>query len=137
MNILKELFYKYIEIYMYLIIGVLTTLISFIVYGVLVYFNAEVETANIISNIISIIFAFIANSLFVFNFKFTNLKLTLIKFFQFSFFRIILMLLETGLLWLLVKNIGFDKYICKFATTCLIVALNYILSKFVIYKKEK
>ena len=72
---MKELFNKYRDIIMYLIFGVLTTVISLIVFYVLTktILNAndkiELQIANIISWIAGVTFAYITNSKYVFNGK--------------------------------------------------------------------
>lgn len=136
MEDIKYILNKYAEIYMYLIIGVFTTLLSLVLYTILSKLGFSVSTSNIISNIIAIVFAFITNSIFVFRYKFTSIKLLLIKFFQFSFLRIVIMFLETIALIFIVDYLDFNKYISKFITTILIIIINYIISKYIIYKKD-
>ena len=94
---MKELFNKYRDIIMYLIFGVLTTVISLIVFYVLTktILNAndkiELQIANIISWIAGVTFAYITNSKYVFNGKRTfkmvlnpfKAAFTLIDFFSF------------------------------------------------------
>ena len=70
-----KIYQKYKEIILYLIFGVLTTLISLVTYYILVsaILNPdkafELQLANIISWIVSVLFAYITNRRYVFESK--------------------------------------------------------------------
>ena len=72
MSKIKELYQKYKEIINYLIFGVLTTVVSLVTYYICVFTvldpdNAiQLQSANVISWIISVAFAYITNRKFVF-----------------------------------------------------------------------
>ena len=66
----KEQYLKYKEVINYLIFGVLTTLVNFVVYILLARFIHVNETiSNAIAWIISVLFAYITNKIYVFNSK--------------------------------------------------------------------
>ena len=73
MNLIKDLYKKYKEIILYLIFGVLTTLVNIIIFYL---FNdiikIDYKISNIIAWITSVIFAFITNKLVVFESKNKN-----------------------------------------------------------------
>ena len=65
---IKKIFLKYKDIIMYLIFGVLTTLINIISYFITYeLLNIPNVPSTIIAWILSVIFAFITNKLFVFD----------------------------------------------------------------------
>ena len=65
-----EIIKKYKEVIKYLIIGVLTTIVNYVIFIILVNaIKIEMHTSNIIAWLISIIFAYFTNKLFVFESK--------------------------------------------------------------------
>ena len=65
-----ELLKEYKEIIMYLIFGVATTLVNFVVYSVFVdILKADMTVSNAIAWMVAVSFAFVTNKLYVFNSK--------------------------------------------------------------------
>ena len=133
MNILK----KYKEVILYLIFGVLTTLVSLVTYYTLTatVLNAsnaiELQIANIIAWIISVLFAFFTNKIFVFESKNSTLK-ELPKFFG---LRIITLFLDMLIMYLGVTVMLFNHKIMKLISEVIVIVSNYIFSKLVVFKK--
>ena len=79
MQKIMDLFNKYKEVIMYLIFGVLTTVVSLVTYYALTLTilnpekAIELQLANIISWILSVAFAYITNRKFVFESKSENI----------------------------------------------------------------
>ena len=44
--------------------------------------------------------------------------------------------LETGILWLFVEKLLLNEFIVKLAANVLVVIVNYVLSKFIIFNKK-
>ena len=134
---MKNLFIKYKEIIMYLIFGVLTTLVSLVTYYTLTatILNAsnaiELQIANIIAWIISVLFAFFTNKIFVFESKNSTLK-ELPKFFG---LRIITLFLDMLIMYLGVTVMLFNHKIMKLISEVIVIVSNYIFSKLVVFKK--
>ena len=120
------------ETFLYLFFGGLTTLINIIIYKSLVFFNIDYIVANIIAWIISVIFAFITNKYYVFNKKNTNLIKEFIKFIS---SRLGTGLLDLFFMFLTVSIFNFDDFIMKILSNIIVIILNYILSKFIVFKK--
>lgn len=120
------------ETFLYLVFGGLTTLINIIIYKSLVFFNIDYIVANIIAWIISVIFAFITNKYYVFNKKNTNLIKEFIKFIS---SRLGTGLLDLFFMFLTVSIFKFDDFIMKILSNIIVIILNYILSKFIVFKK--
>ena len=70
----KELIEKHKELIKYLIIGVLTTVINYIVFVIATALKIDMHISNIIAWFVSVIFAYITNKLFVFESKALNQK---------------------------------------------------------------
>ena len=141
---IKRLFQKYREIIMYLIFGVSTTLVNWIVYTLLVSIaNTDVTLANGIAWFAAVIFAYITNKLYVFESK--SWKVTVLAHEIISFFgaRIASGVFEIFLPALLMK-IGLDQAIfgiegfaAKLVVSVLVIVLNYIFSKLFVFKNKK
>lgn len=132
-------FYKdHEEIINYLIIGILTTLVSLATYYICVYTflnpNNEIELllANIISWILAVTFAYFTNRIFVFKSK--NKKLKEATHFYFS--RIFTLILESSLMFLFVNILHYNDKIIKIFAQFIIVIVNYLLSKLIVFNKK-
>ena len=153
----RELLDKYHEIIMYLILGVATTVFSWIVYGVAIHaiissggfgplwkLSAEtvnIDVANIISWIISVTFAFITNKLWVFESKSWARDKVWKEAWTFYGGRVFTGVLELILMPLLVSwglnmtLLKVEYFPAKIIVSVVIIILNYLLSKFISFKK--
>lgn len=139
-DIVINLYNKYKEIINYLIFGILTTLVSLIVYYGLVFtilnpnVLLELQIANILSWIAGVLFAYFTNRKYVFNSKNEN---KMKEFFSFSGSRVITLLLDMGIMFLFVSVLGGNDKIFKLVSQVLVVIGNYILSKLIVFKGDK
>lgn len=117
------------EVNLYIVVGVLTTLINFIVFNIGLYFNINYRISNTVAFIFSIIFAYIANKLFVFKSKTTGFIELGIEFIKFVSSRLLTYLFELGSLIICVEKICLGKNTSKIIISIIVVILNYILSK--------
>ena len=75
MKKIRELTIKYKEILVYLIFGVLTTIVSWSTYALFVsLLYLSIEVSNTLSWVCAVLFAFVTNKFFVFESKNKNLK---------------------------------------------------------------
>ena len=142
MNKIKELYKKYREIILYLIFGVLTTVVSLVVkyallFTVLKASNAfELQVAVIVSWVAAVLFAYFTNRNFVFESKTTN---KLKEFINFIVARIATLLLDMFIMWFFVTllKLNSDLYVVIFTliSQVLIIVGNYFLSKLFVFKK--
>lgn len=137
-NWFKYQYKKHQEIINYLIFGVLTTIVSLVSYYALVYTilnpnNAiELQIANVISWILSVLFAYITNRKYVFNSKNKNILKELTSF---CGSRVLTLLLDVGIMFIFVTLLRRDDKIFKLVSQVLIVIGNYIISKLLVFKK--
>lgn len=136
---MKELFNKYKEIIMYLIFGVLTTVISLIVYYVLTYTilnpnnSIYLQIANILSWIAGVFFAYFTNRKYVFESKNEN---KLKEFISFVGARVTTLILDMIIMGVGVTFLHINDKILKLISQVLVVIANYVLSKLIIFKKS-
>lgn len=148
----KELILKYKELLVYVIFGGLTTLVNFIAFSVFTSFLGEnlYLLNNAFAWVVSVVFAYVTNKLFVFNSKSWDFKTVTKEAVEFLGARIFSFFIEEGGMLLFVSVLGFDnisfvflgftisgQLIAKLILAVIVVILNYFFSKFIIFKKEK
>lgn len=140
MEIIKELYNKYKEIINYLIFGVLTTLVSLIVYYVSVFTfldpkNAvQLQIANILKHIAGITFAYFTNRKYVFE---STEKNKIKEAIDFVIARIATIIIDMFIMWLGVTILHFNDKIIVLIAQVIVIVSNYIFSKIFVFKKKK
>ena len=133
-----EIIKKYEEVIKYLIIGILTTMVNYIIFVILVNIaKIEMHTSNIIAWLISVIFAYFTNKLFVFESKSFEIKVLIKEISTFGIARIFSLLLEEAILYIFVNKLEMNKLIIKLIANIIVIVLNYVLSKFIIFRDKK
>lgn len=131
----NELIKKYEELIKYFIIGVMTTIINYIIFALLSsVIKIDMHISNIIAWIVSVIFAYFTNKLFVFESKSFELKVIGKEIISFGAARIFSLLLEEIILYVFVNLLNMNQLIIKLIANVVVMVLNYVLSKFIIFK---
>ena len=135
---IKNLWLRYKELFFYAVFGVGATVINIVSYRVLAntFGKKYFLIANIIAWILAFIFAFITNKLFVFESKSWEAQIAMKEFVGFLSARLATGILGTVLMWLFVSVISLDDTLSKIIINILVIIINYIASKFFIFKKE-
>lgn len=134
-----KLYKKYEEVINYLIIGGLTTVVSLgIYYGCVYTFldpndPVELQIANFLSAFIAIIFAYFTNRKYVFKSKETNKLKEATKF---ASSRLFTMFLDMFIMFIGVSVFHLNDKIFKIISQVLVVVGNYIISKFLVFRKK-
>ena len=140
MNKIKQLYLKYEEVINYLIFGFLTTVVSVVTYLLFVniFFpnksDLDVQIANVLSWICAVLFAYITNRIYVFKSKSEGQK-KLKEVINFFLSRIFTLLAEMASLYLLFSILHIDDAISKIISQVIVIVLNYVLSKILVFKK--
>ena len=134
---IKEVLKKNEELIKYLIIGVLTTVINYIIFAILVKIvKMDMHVSNIIAWIVSVIFAYFTNKLFVFKSKSFEIKVIGREVLSFGAARVFSLLLEEVILYIFVNLLNMNELVIKLIANVIVIVVNYILSKFIIFKKD-
>lgn len=121
----------------YIIFGILTTLLNFLLYFILTETTGiGAVTSNIIATAASIIFAYITNKIFVFNSKTNSIKETFVELIKFIFARILTGILDTIMIYVGVDVLKANNFLVKTVACIIVIVLNYILSKIIIFSKH-
>ncbi len=136
---IKELYFKYKEVINYLVFGVLSMIVNFASYYLFArVLNIDEVISSGLSWFCSVLFAYITNKLFVFESKTNTAKEFLKEMISFFLSRVLSgILCDVGTFALMVKVFGINDMVAKIVTQVMVVIVNYILSKFFIFKKKK
>ena len=135
-----KIYKKYKEIINYLVVGVLTTIVSLVVYyGCVMTFldpsNAiQLQIANILSWILAVTFAYFSNRKFVFESKNPNMLKEAISFVN---ARIVTLLMDMLCMFILVTCMGRSDKIAKLVAQVVVTVANYIFSKLFVFQKNE
>lgn len=133
---IRDLLIKYQDIISYLVFGVLTTLVNFLVYYPLTnLLGINATVSNVIAWAVSVAFAFVTNKPFVFKSMDWSASVVIPELYKFVGTRLGSGLLETAMIFLLVDLLGLDGNIIKLAVSILVVIINYVGSKLIVFKK--
>jgi putative flippase GtrA len=126
----KGLSLDFRETFAYLICGILTVLVNTVCYLLLALVLPDIP-ANTIAFFTAVMFAYWVNTAFVF-----RKKISVKTFLQFLGLRIGTIFIDNGGMWLLLSG-EFNNLAAKCIVNGVIIVLNYIFSKFFIFKSAK
>ena len=156
---IKNLFNKYKEVISYLFFGVLTTLVNFVSFWAFNKILGEslYLISNVIAWVISVVFAYVTNKLWVFESKSWNIKLVVKEIISFFGSRALTGVLFEILGPTLLAKVGFDNlfyplfekmhinwsflytegFCSKVVLSIIVVIVNYFFGKFLVFSKKK
>lgn len=133
----RALIEKYWDILSYLFFGVLTTVVNYIIY--LPCYNLlglSAAVSNGIAWIIAVAFAYLTNKPFVFKSNDWSAKTVIPELTKFVGCRFGSGAAETVILLLTVDILGWNGNLWKLFTQVLVVVLNYVGSKLLVFRKK-
>ncbi len=136
------------EFLIYLLFGVLTTAVNYVVFGIFLHIlgDGSALLANAIAFVAAVTFAFLTNKPFVFKSKSWAWQVVSKELATFLGARITTFLLEEAGLFLCQDILHMDKIavlgingllIAKLMLAVVVVLVNYILSKFIVFRGKK
>lgn len=138
---MKNFYLKYKEQILYLVFGVIVTLVNWVIYAVFVaVVDVGITLSNAVAWFAAVITAFVTNKMYVFENKATG-KLDLIK----EAVMFLLSRISTGIFEIIAPTVlvfigldgmlfGIDAFYAKLIVNIIVVILNYILSKKLVFK---
>lgn len=132
---IMDLVKKHWDVLIYLVFGVLTTLVNYVVY--LPCYNIldlSAVSSNAIAWVAAVIFAFLTNKPFVFRSHDWSAAVVFSELTKFVGCRIGSGAAETVILFLSVDLLGWNGNLWKLITSVLVVILNYVGSKLLVFK---
>jgi putative flippase GtrA len=121
---------KYIQFIKFGIVGLGNTLITFIVYFILVKLSVYYVIANIIGYIAGVINSFFWNSSWVFKKSKRDLSLLI----KFVIVNLITLAITSFILYIGVDKLNMSKYVAQIISTLIGILFNYTLNKLWTFK---
>lgn len=135
---IRTLLRKYRELVSYVFWGVMTTAVNYVSYTLLTeVFHVHYMAGTIIAWTVSVLFAYFVNKLFVFQSRDWAWRVALRELWQMVASRLFSLGLEMAIMWFFVDTMHFNHLIVKLAANVVVVIVNYVLSKFIIFKKKQ
>lgn len=132
----KELLEKYEDIILYLFFGVCTTAVNMIGYWALAYLcNLGIMPSTVVAWFLALIFAYVTNRKWVFKSKAKNPAEIIREVLYFFICRLSTGVVDWGSMLLLVGVFCLNDMLSKLAANIIVILLNYIASKRIIFKK--
>ena len=132
------LYLRHRSIIDYLFWGVMSTLVNYAAYFLCrLCFGIDYLASNVIAWAVAVIFAFVVNKVFVFRSLDWSAKVAFRECWQFVAARLFSGVLETAILKVFVDWLGMSDAIVKIFSNIVVVIVNYVLSKLVIFRKKK
>lgn len=130
---------QYRELIVYLIVGVLTTIVSWAAYAVCTFIMnvqdpLQMQVAVIVRWLAGVTFGYFTNRAYVFQSKNPNMWGEALSF---ASSRLVTLGLDMFVMWLLPSVWGVNDWIATFISSVLVTITNYVFSKFIVFRKKK
>ena len=153
MDKLISLYRRYKEQINYVIVGALTTAVNWIAYWLLMLapvfasgentvrvFGGEYRVGYLVANalafVAAVVFSYFANRNFVFENKVHGVGAVLGQFCVFVGTRLVSFAIEEALLFTAVEVLGMGELISKIPVAVVVVILNYIFGKLIVFRRR-
>lgn len=127
---IKNLLQRYQEQWRYLVVGVGTTLVNYVLYFILVLLDANFLFANVLAWVAAVTFSYFANGAWVYQ---STSRRGIREALAFAISRVFSLLLETAMLFVMVNLLGVGEIIAKLLAAVVVVVVNY-LTGLLVYK---
>ena len=121
------------EIISYIIFGILTTVVNIVCFKIGEPIFNNLLITNVIAWFISVVFAYITNAKFVFS---DSKDMSFKQFLSFIASRLATLVIETILLYVLLDLVHIDSLVSKIISNIVVILLNFILSKLLVFKSR-
>lgn len=123
---------KYKEPLLYIMFGIATTFVNFLAYFLLSKLEFSTAISTALAWFLSVLFAFFTNRKYVFEASKNGFLKQISGFFS---MRVVTGILDILIMVLFVDILDFNDLLIKLLSNVLVVILNYIFSKFLVFKK--
>lgn len=130
-------FEKYKALILYGIFGVTTTIINVVSYALLLFVGINVQIAVVFSWLLAVIVAYLTNRVWVFNSGAVTKLEILREFISFMLARLATLVVEMVIIWFGVQLLNQDPIVWKIIDNIVVIILNYIISKLIVFKIRK
>lgn len=137
MKLIMNLLKKYRSFIAYAVFGVFTTLVNIVTYNICyVQIGMDNTLSNMISWVFAVTFAYLTNKVWVFDSRSWDWSVLIKEVPVFISCRLATGIMDLVIMFVSVDLIKADAMIMKILSNILVIILNYIFSKLVIFKKN-
>lgn len=138
LNVFEPFYEKYKEVLLYLLFGGASFIISIGSYGFCnITLGINELIANIISWVLAVTFAFATNRIWVFDAPTDTFGGFMKQMLAFFGGRVVTLVIEEIILLIFITVLQFASMPVKIVAQIVVIVMNYIISKWFIFKKEK
>lgn len=119
---------------LYLIFGVITTLVNLLVFKLLIDYGIHYTLSTTIAFIVAVSVAFWTNRIWVFRSRSRGIRAIFREMTSFFSVRVLTYFIDLAGLILLIEVVRMDAFLSKIVVNILVVMLNYLLSRFVVFQ---
>ena len=130
---IRALLAKYREQAAYLVVGCMTTVINYVIFAILTAAGVHYIAGNVAAWVVAVAFAYFANGRWVYR---STSRRGVGEAASFVASRLFSLGLEMAIMWFFVDTMHFNHLIVKLAANVVVVIVNYVLSKFIIFRKK-
>ncbi|MDD4387373.1 MAG: GtrA family protein [Clostridia bacterium] len=136
-NLVKRLIKKYKAVVLYLIFGVLTTILNIVTYWLLSnVLNIYYMVSNIVAWCLAIAVAYLTNRVYVFNSDKIDKKGILKEIAVFISVRLSSLAVDVIIMYIGVSLLQINDMIIKIFANFVVIVINYIMSKKIVFKNK-
>lgn len=133
-----DLIKKYKGIISYLFFGVCTTLVNMVTYHVCYDIWGIFNVAStVIAWVLAVLFAFVTNKMFVFDSPSWTARVLRYEIPSFFGCRLLTGVMDVVIMYVAVDLMGWNAMMWKLLSNVLVIVLNYVASKLIIFKKKR
>jgi len=136
------------ETILYVFFGIITVLVNYVVFSLLIalWGTGASLLANLLAFLVAVVVAFVTNKLFVFQSRSWTGAVLKKEIMSFLFARVLSFLFEEFALWLCLAMLHLDAvrflgisgiHYAKIILSAIVIVLNYVFSKFYIFRQDK
>lgn len=132
------MYHKYEEMIIYLIGGVLSTIVNWAAYIVCSrLFHLHYMPSTVVAFIVGVVFAYLVNKIMVFKSKDFSVSTICKEFIVFTTGRVATLLMEMGMMFVFVDLCHLYDLVAKFICLIFVTIANYLISKLLVFKEKK
>lgn len=123
------------QLYSYIFFGGVSTVLNIVLAQLIVCSGVDYKIANIITLVVVKIFCYFTNKFFVFKTPFESFSKFTIESIRFIFARLLTFLVDYFGVIVLVEIVQISFFFSKSIMSAIVIVLNYILSKKLVFRK--
>ncbi|MCM0600793.1 GtrA family protein [Periweissella ghanensis] len=134
---MKLIINKYSSQLLYLVFGVLTTIVNIAVFGLGIKVGISTTVSNVLAWFLSVLVAYLTNRVWVFGSQATEISEKIREVVTFFYYRGLTLILDLAIIFVGVNLLHGQPIIWKIIDNVVVIILNYVLSKVFIFKSNK